>query len=125
MHLLHLNLNSTLDKNGNDIPAPKSYRKKLGRPPKDPNKMPAEWCDESVGHMFRLRYTSALSERFNTKNNNDKKVAFAMLAAELSTLMQRSFTAKQIQDKFSKMKSQWSTSKPQLPHPTGNKGQAN
>ncbi|RHY13987.1 hypothetical protein DYB32_010882 [Aphanomyces invadans] len=51
---------------------------------------------------------------FDSKNNNQKKLAYASLAAELSVQMDRTFTSKQLQDK-------WSTSKPSNPQPTGNK----
>ncbi|ETW05277.1 hypothetical protein H310_04235 [Aphanomyces invadans] len=43
-----------------------------------------------------------------------------MLATELSVAMKREFTAKQVQDKLAKMKTEWSLSKPSLAAPTGN-----
>ncbi|ETV74818.1 hypothetical protein H257_10879 [Aphanomyces astaci] len=73
--------------------------------------------------MFKLRYKSALASRFDSKNNYGKRVAYVMLATELSVVMQREFTAKQVQDKLAKMKTEWSLSKPTLPAPTGNSPQ--
>ncbi|KAG9399618.1 hypothetical protein AC1031_012005 [Aphanomyces cochlioides] len=70
-------------------------------------------CNASVGKLFELRYKSPLASLFDSKNNNQKKLAYASLAAELSIAMDRTFTSKQIQDK-------WSTSKPFTPMPTGN-----
>ncbi|KAG9415178.1 hypothetical protein AC1031_008611 [Aphanomyces cochlioides] len=78
------------------------------------------WCDDSVAKMFALRYKSPLEQRFNSKNNADKKVAYVMLAAELSLAMNREFSVVQVQDKFQKMKAAWSLSKPSNPSPTGN-----
>ncbi|RHZ00282.1 hypothetical protein DYB31_015905, partial [Aphanomyces astaci] len=52
-----------------------------------------------VEAMFKLRYKSALASRFDSKNNYGKRVAYVMLATELSVVMQREFTAKQVQDK--------------------------
>ncbi|KAF0750648.1 hypothetical protein AaE_006635 [Aphanomyces astaci] len=74
--------------------------------------------------MFKLRYKSALASRFDSKNNYGKRVAYVMLATELSVVMQREFTAKQVQDKLAKMKTEWSLSKPTLPAPTGNSPRA-
>ncbi|KAG9406352.1 hypothetical protein AC1031_002671 [Aphanomyces cochlioides] len=81
---------------------------------------PLFWCNASVGKLFELRYKSPLASLFDSKNNNQKKLAYASLAAELSIAMDRTFTSKQIQDKFARMKSEWSTSKPSTPMPTGN-----
>ncbi|KAF0748214.1 hypothetical protein AaE_007426, partial [Aphanomyces astaci] len=78
------------------------------------------WCDASVERMFELRYKSDMATRFDSKNNYGKRVAYVMLATELSLSMQREFTSKQVQDKFAKMKTEWSISKPSLPSPTGN-----
>ncbi|ETV78742.1 hypothetical protein H257_07585 [Aphanomyces astaci] len=74
--------------------------------------------------QFSLRYNSRLASRFDSKNNSGKRVAYVMLAAELSVEMQREFVAKQVQDKFAKMKTEWSVSKPSLPSPTGNLSKA-
>ncbi|KAG9401365.1 hypothetical protein AC1031_009230 [Aphanomyces cochlioides] len=54
------------------------------------------WCDDSVNKMFELRYKSELSQRFDSKNNYGKRVAYIMLAAELSMLTKQEFTAKQV-----------------------------
>ncbi|ETV75296.1 hypothetical protein H257_10479 [Aphanomyces astaci] len=78
------------------------------------------WCDRSVATLFSLRYNSPLASRFDSKNNSGKRVAYVMLAVELSIEMQREFVAKQVQDKFAKMKTEWSVSKTSLPSPTGN-----
>ncbi|KAG9411267.1 hypothetical protein AC1031_016906 [Aphanomyces cochlioides] len=78
------------------------------------------WCNESVASLFFLRYRSHLKQSFESKNNHTKKVAFEILAAELSAEMRREFSAKQCQDKFARMKAEWSVSKPTFPAPTGN-----
>ncbi|KAH9104778.1 hypothetical protein AeMF1_019271, partial [Aphanomyces euteiches] len=78
------------------------------------------WCNESVASLFFLRYRSHLKQSFESKNNHTKKVAFEILAAELSAEMRREFTAKQCQDKFARMKAERSVSKPTIPAPTGN-----
>ncbi|KAG9415750.1 hypothetical protein AC1031_000128 [Aphanomyces cochlioides] len=78
------------------------------------------WCDNSVAKLFQLRYKSDLASRFNSKNNADKKVAYIMLAAELSLSMTKEFSVAQVQDKFQKLKTAWSSSNPTLPTPTGN-----
>ncbi|ETV63578.1 hypothetical protein H257_19496, partial [Aphanomyces astaci] len=57
------------------------------------------WCDRSVATLFSLRYNSPLASRFDSKNNSGKRVAYVMLAAELSVEIQREFVAKQVQDK--------------------------
>ncbi|RHZ26639.1 hypothetical protein DYB37_013698, partial [Aphanomyces astaci] len=57
------------------------------------------WCDRSVATLFSLRYNSPLASRFDSKNNSGKRVAYVMLAVELSVEMQREFVAKQVQDK--------------------------
>ncbi|CAK4670427.1 unnamed protein product, partial [Aphanomyces euteiches] len=43
-----------------------------------------------------------------------------MVASELSIEMKRLYTAKQVKDKWAKMKSEWSKSKPNAPKQTGN-----
>ncbi|KAF0706623.1 hypothetical protein AaE_014022 [Aphanomyces astaci] len=91
---------------------PKRFRKQVPRT--------YLWFDDSVEKMFMLRYKSALAPRFESKNNYGKRVAYVMLATELSVSMEREFTAKQVQDKLAKMKSEWSLSKPRLARPTGN-----
>ncbi|RHY11768.1 hypothetical protein DYB36_001829 [Aphanomyces astaci] len=91
---------------------PKRFRKQVPRT--------YLWCDDSVEKMFMLRYKSALASRFESKNNYGKRVAYVMLATKLSVSMEREFTAKQVQDKLAKMKSEWSLSKPSLASPTGN-----
>ncbi|KAG9406203.1 hypothetical protein AC1031_020407 [Aphanomyces cochlioides] len=80
----------------------------------------AVWCDISVALMFKLRYKSPLSLRFQTRNNNDKGLAYGLLASELSVDMRRVFTQRQVKDKLAKMKSEWSKSNPSTPLPTGN-----
>ncbi|RHY69761.1 hypothetical protein DYB34_012902 [Aphanomyces astaci] len=70
---------------------PKRFRKQVPRT--------YLWCDDSVEKMFMLRYKSALAPRFESKNNYGKRVAYVMLATELSVSMEREFTAKQVQDK--------------------------
>ncbi|RHZ39690.1 hypothetical protein DYB26_014751, partial [Aphanomyces astaci] len=91
---------------------PKRFRKQVPRT--------YLWCDDSVEKMFMLRYKSALASRFESKNNYGKRVAYVMLATKLSVSMEREFTAKQVQDKLAKMKSEWSLSKPSLASPTRN-----
>ncbi|KAG9400383.1 hypothetical protein AC1031_010603 [Aphanomyces cochlioides] len=59
----------------------------------------AVWCAKSVVALFRLRYNSHISFRYDSKNNNQKGLAFSMLASELSTDIRRTFTAKQVQEK--------------------------
>ncbi|KAH9146712.1 hypothetical protein LEN26_004935 [Aphanomyces euteiches] len=81
---------------------------------------PSLWCDESVSRLFSLRYSETFAARFNTKNNCDKRAATILLASELSLDMKREFTAKQVQDKFAKLKSEWSLSRPTASLPTGN-----
>ncbi|CAK4949102.1 unnamed protein product [Aphanomyces euteiches] len=80
----------------------------------------AVWCTESVAALFRLRYNSHISFRFNSKNNNQKGLAFSMLASELCTDIRRTFTAKQVQEKLSRLKSEWACSTPKKQKPTGN-----
>ncbi|KAG9399279.1 hypothetical protein AC1031_012233 [Aphanomyces cochlioides] len=77
------------------------------------------WSDESVHRLFELRFKSHISQRFMSKNNSGKRVAYVMLAAELSVDMQSEFTPKQAQDKLAKMKVEWSVSNPSLAQPTG------
>ncbi|KAF0707564.1 hypothetical protein AaE_013548 [Aphanomyces astaci] len=81
---------------------------------------PTLWSDTSIAKLFSLRYKSSLAARFDSKNNAGKRVAYVMLAAELSLAMEREYTVLQIQDKLAKLKTAWSTSKPTLPGPTGN-----
>ncbi|KAH9097042.1 hypothetical protein Ae201684P_011771 [Aphanomyces euteiches] len=81
---------------------------------------PSMWCDASVAKLFSLRYNSHISDRFNCKNNAEKRVAYLMLASELSVAMEREFTVGQIQDMLSKMRASWALSKPSNPKPTGN-----
>ncbi|KAG9409261.1 hypothetical protein AC1031_019512 [Aphanomyces cochlioides] len=83
------------------------------------DELPLFWCNTSVGKLIELRYKSPLASLFDSKNNNQKKLAYASLAAELSVAMDRTVTSKQIQDKFARMKSECSTSKPFTPMPTG------
>ena len=57
------------------------------------------WCDVRVAKLFELRYKSPLTPKFDSKNNSQKKLAYQLLASELSVTMHRTYTSKQIQDK--------------------------
>ncbi|CAK4679204.1 unnamed protein product [Aphanomyces euteiches] len=80
----------------------------------------SSYVAKSVAALFRLRYNSHIPFRFNSKNNNQKGLAFSMLASELSTDIRRTFTAKQVQEKLSRLKSEWACSTPKKQKPTGN-----
>ncbi|KAH9081315.1 hypothetical protein LEN26_021381 [Aphanomyces euteiches] len=95
-------------------------KKPRGRPKKDPSLPSAVWDDESVALLFKLRYKSELTSRFESKNNYDKKMAYILLASAMTIALKRSFDSKQVQDKLSKMKADWSMSNPSLPAQTGN-----
>ncbi|ETV78073.1 hypothetical protein H257_08282 [Aphanomyces astaci] len=100
----------------------------VARPPKQRKggahdtgkKKSASWCEESVARLFFLRYKTELANRFDSKNNNQKKEAYEMLASELSIDVNRVYSAKQVKDKFTNMRSEWALTKPSLPRPTGN-----
>ncbi|ETV79615.1 hypothetical protein H257_06875 [Aphanomyces astaci] len=47
-------------------------------------KKSASWCDDSVARLFFLRYKTELANRFDSKNNNQKKEAYEMSSALLS-----------------------------------------
>ncbi|OQR80929.1 hypothetical protein ACHHYP_16995 [Achlya hypogyna] len=81
---------------------------------------PVVWCDESIAKLFELRYKSELAKKFNSKNNMQKNYANECLAAELSVIMGRTFTVRQINNKFSRLRTAWSTSKLSNPAATGN-----
>ncbi|KDO32348.1 hypothetical protein SPRG_02826 [Saprolegnia parasitica CBS 223.65] len=80
---------------------------------------PVVWCDESISKLFELRYKSELAKKFNSRNNMQKNYAGECLAAELSVLMGRTFTVRQINNKFARMRTAWSTFKPSNPAETG------
>ncbi|RHY64862.1 hypothetical protein DYB38_004731 [Aphanomyces astaci] len=79
----------------------------VARPPKQRKggahdtgkKKSASWCEESVARLFFLRYKTELANRFDSKNNNQKKEAYEMLASELSIDVNRVYSAKQVKDK--------------------------
>ncbi|ETW07073.1 hypothetical protein H310_03145 [Aphanomyces invadans] len=77
----------------------------------------AKWCVSSVSAMLRLRYIG-MADRFDgVKNNQMKKDAYDLLAAELSIGMERVFDARSVQSKIHDLKQQWF--KPQV-KATGN-----
>ncbi|RHY92669.1 hypothetical protein DYB31_012718, partial [Aphanomyces astaci] len=79
----------------------------VARPPKQRKggahytgkKKSASWCEESVARLFFLRYKTELANRFDSKNNNQKKEAYEMLPSELSIDVNRIYSAKQVKDK--------------------------
>ncbi|ETV73522.1 hypothetical protein H257_11646 [Aphanomyces astaci] len=81
-------------------------------------KRSVRWDDESVAELFRLRYKSHLTTRFDSKNNAVKKIVYVMLASEISVAMEWDLSAAQVQDKFGKLKTSWLLTKPSNPSET-------
>ncbi|RHY10042.1 hypothetical protein DYB25_009329 [Aphanomyces astaci] len=86
-----------------DVPTPKAKPSKRNAK-KEPlaTKRSVRWGDESVAALFRLRYSSHLTTRFDSKNNAEKKTAYVMLATELSVVMESEYDVAQVQDKVHK-----------------------
>ncbi|ETV65969.1 hypothetical protein H257_17447 [Aphanomyces astaci] len=108
------------DHDDSNLPALAKTPKRTRRSPSGAAKRTPLWDDDGVAALFRLRYKSELSARFYSKNNADKKTAYVMLAAELSVATEKEYSVAQVQDKFAKMKSAWSLSKPSNAIETGN-----
>ncbi|KAH9149910.1 hypothetical protein LEN26_004142 [Aphanomyces euteiches] len=67
----------------------------------------ALWCDESVEMLLRLRFHD-MNERFTSvKSSQMKKDAYGILAAELSTVMQREYDHNQVQNKLHQLRKLW------------------
>ncbi|KAG9408728.1 hypothetical protein AC1031_020572 [Aphanomyces cochlioides] len=67
----------------------------------------ALWCDTSVELLLRLRFRE-MDQRFTSaKSTQMKNDAYAMLAAELSTAMQREYDHNQVQKKLHQLRKMW------------------
>ncbi|KDO25337.1 hypothetical protein SPRG_09162 [Saprolegnia parasitica CBS 223.65] len=73
----------------------------------DAKNEPMQWSEATVRKLFELRCDPAQAFRFNSKNNMIKNYANECLVAELSRVMGRKFTVKQVSNKMTRMRGQW------------------
>ncbi|RHY16045.1 hypothetical protein DYB32_010684, partial [Aphanomyces invadans] len=66
-----------------------------------------KWCEASVSALFRLRYHDMLARFDGIKNNQAKREAWELLAAELSIELQRPFNSQHAQNKINELKKLW------------------
>ncbi|ETV80381.1 hypothetical protein H257_06690 [Aphanomyces astaci] len=75
-------------------------RSKLDRHPVAVSgKTAAKWSDDSVTCMFRLRFVQLAHKFENVKNNQMRRDAYELLAAELSVEVDQVLSAEQVQNK--------------------------
>ncbi|ETV69988.1 hypothetical protein H257_14357 [Aphanomyces astaci] len=83
-------------------------RSKLGRHPAAVSgKTAAKWSDDSVTCMFRLRFVKLAHKFENVKNNQMRRDAYELLAAELSVEVDQVLSAEQVQNKLHELKKKW------------------
>ncbi|EQC29840.1 hypothetical protein SDRG_12387 [Saprolegnia diclina VS20] len=86
----------------------KTYKKrKIKRTETESKPEPVYWCDDSVRKLLELRYDPSQASQFNSTNNMTKKGANLRLAAELSRLVGRTFSVKQISNKITRLRTTW------------------
>ncbi|RHY52532.1 hypothetical protein DYB38_005758 [Aphanomyces astaci] len=76
----------------------KVVKRPRGRP-RNPDKLTASWCPESVKLLFYLRYDSDLRQKFDEKDNRSKRTGYELLASTLSDKIGRKFDNAQVQQK--------------------------
>ncbi|RLO01309.1 hypothetical protein DYB28_015937 [Aphanomyces astaci] len=84
----------------------KVVKRPRGRP-RNPDKLTASWCPESVKLLFYLRYDSDLRQKFDEKDNRSKRTGYELLASTLSDKIGRKFDNAQVQQKLSQLGTVW------------------